>query len=221
MPRLAFENCLVEQLRQHKVLTMPQLRQHCRGSHMRVFRALRRLGYHTSYNRNGVYYTLAEIPQFDRRGLWQFGEARFSRDPTLAATLVRLIEKSPAGYRADELEQQLGTRVQNHLRELTRQGHVQRVKFGPSYVYLAASETRSGEQSRRRGPVGPSEPESFRLPPGISRMTLVRLLLAKIASPEASAATLARGLRMAGETIDAATVHTVFAFYGIAEKKGS
>lgn len=221
MPTSTFQDCLVEHLRRSKVLTMPQLRHYCPGSHMRVFRALRRLGYYTSYNYNGGYYTLAEIPKFDRRGLWQWEDVRFSRDPTLAATILRLVERSRAGYRVEELEQELGTRVQNQLRWLTRQGQLRRLKLGQSYVYLAGSEARYREQSLRRGPPPAPPPEPFRLPPGIGHLPLVRLLVAKLADPDASAAALARRLHEAGESVDAATVHAVFDFYGIDEKKGS
>ena len=38
--------------------------------HMTVFRALKKAGYHTSYNHNAGYYTPVGVPQFDD---WGFG----------------------------------------------------------------------------------------------------------------------------------------------------
>src|ERR1700676_829647 len=213
------EECPVEQLRRVQVLSMPELRQRCGGSHMSVFRALRRHGYFTSYNHNGAFYTLAETPVFDERGLWACRDVRFSRYGTLASTLVQWVESSPAGRRAEELERELGVRVQNHLRLLARQGRLRREKLGASFVYLSAAEARSKEQQRRAGP--PAHREPFRLTSGIRHLTVIRLLVAKLANPEAEPAALARLLRAEGETLDANTVRSVFAFYGLDGKKNS
>lgn len=219
MPHPTIEECLLEQLRRAQVLTLPQLQQHCGGSHMTVFRALRREGYYTSYNHNGTFYTLAETPAFDDRGLWAWRDVRFSRYRTLTATLVQWVESSLAGRRAEELELELGVRVQNHLRLLARQGRLRREKLGASYVYLSAAEARSNKQQRRAIPA--AGPEPFRLPPGIRHVTLIRLLVAKLDSPEAEPAALARRLRAEGETLDASTIRAVFAFYGLDGKKNS
>jgi hypothetical protein len=210
------KECPVEQLRRVQVLSMPELRQRCGGSHMSVFRALRRHGYFTSYNHNGAFYTLAETPVFDEHGLWSWRDVRFSRYGTLASTLVQWVESSPAGLRAEELERRLGVRVQNHLRLLARQGRLRREKLGASFVYLSAAEARSKEQQRA---CPPASPAPFRLPPGIRHLTLIRLLVAQLANPKAEPAALARLLRAEGETLDANTVRAVFAFYGLDVKK--
>ena len=52
-------------------------------------------------------------------------------------------------------------------------------------------------------------------------MTLIHLLVATIAHPEAESATLARRLRAEGETLDASTVRAIFAFYGLDAKKNA
>src|SRR5438105_1418365 len=67
-----------------------------------VFRVLSSVGYLTSYSHAGRYYTLKRIPQFDPRGLWHYRQIGFSSQRTLRATLVHLVETSPAGHaRAD------------------------------------------------------------------------------------------------------------------------
>jgi hypothetical protein len=215
----AAEGRPVSQLRQEQVLSMPELRQRCGTSHMSIFRALRRHGYLTSYNHNGAFYTLAETPVFDERGLWAWRDVRFSRFGTLAATLVQWVDRSPAGCRAEELERDLGVRAQNHLRLLARQDRLRREKLGASYVYFSAVEARCKEQQRQARPPAAAEP--FRLPPGIRHVTLIRLLVAKLANPEAEPAVLARRLRAEGETLDASTVRAVLAFYGLDGKKNS
>src|SRR2546429_9177334 len=67
-----------------------------------VFRVLSSVGYLASYSHAGRYYTLRgltlkRIPQFDPRGLWHYRQIGFSSQRTLRATLVHLVETSPAG----------------------------------------------------------------------------------------------------------------------------
>jgi hypothetical protein len=135
------DSFLLALFREHHVRTLTQLRAACSGSHMRFWRALSRLGYLTSYNHNGTFYTLADIPRFDRHGLWIFHDARFCRDRTLADALLRLVQESACGLSATDLEEMLGVRVNNHLRVLLRQGKLLRHKTGRQYCYLPTPET--------------------------------------------------------------------------------
>src|SRR5437879_7666036 len=85
-----------------------------------VFRVLSSVGYLASYSHAGRYYTLKRIPQFDPRGLWHYRQIGFSSQRTLRATLVHLVETSPAGQTHEELQDVLLLRVHNTLRLLVR-----------------------------------------------------------------------------------------------------
>ena len=69
---------LREFLRMKKVATLLELKQ-ALGTTVdtTVFRKLKELSYCSSYSHRGRYYTLAEIPQFDPRGLWSFQTVLF------------------------------------------------------------------------------------------------------------------------------------------------
>ena len=58
-------------LRKHKIATLDDLKA-VLGTDVdsTVFRKLNELAYRTSYSHRGSYYTLDEIAQFDRKGLW-------------------------------------------------------------------------------------------------------------------------------------------------------
>jgi len=56
------------------------------SSRMSVLPRLPVLGCLSSYSHAGRYYTLRDIPQFDRDGLWQHQGICFSRDGSLRAT---------------------------------------------------------------------------------------------------------------------------------------
>src|SRR5205823_9721273 len=103
-----------------------------------VFRVLSSVGYLASYSHAGRYYTLKRIPQFDPRGLWHYRQIGFSSQRTLRATLVHLVETSPAGQTHEELQDVLLLRVHNTLRLLVRARELQRRLFQDVYVYLSA-----------------------------------------------------------------------------------
>ena len=112
------EQKLVNWLRRRKVASMRHLQHQFRVSHMTVFRALKKYGYHTSYNHNARFYTLADTPQFDEWGLWAHRDIRFSHAGSLPETLVALVTQSPAGRTVGELEERLQTHVANLLSRL-------------------------------------------------------------------------------------------------------
>src|SRR5256886_16316853 len=72
-----------------------------------VFRVLSAAGYLTSYSHAGRYYTLKRIPKFDSYGIWLYRDIGFSLHGTLRATVIHIVEKSPAGQTHGELQDML------------------------------------------------------------------------------------------------------------------
>lgn len=104
---------------------------------MTIFRALRRLGYLSSYSHRGQFYTLNDIPEFDEWGLWSCRSVYFSRFGTLLATAKAFVDNSEFGYTASELENALGVETKHALLKLLRRNEIQRKKIGGAYVYLS------------------------------------------------------------------------------------
>ena len=52
---------------------------------------------YTSYNQNGKYYALPEIPHFNDYGLWRFKKVGFSKHGNLKKTIVYLVSSAPDG----------------------------------------------------------------------------------------------------------------------------
>jgi hypothetical protein len=117
---------------------------------MTVFRALRRLGYLSSYSHRGQFYTLWQIPSFDELGLWSFRDIRFSRFGNLLATAKPLVEKAEAGYTAAELENILHVEVKHTLLQLTRRNEISRSRFRSCHIYLSAENGRQRQQQLTR-----------------------------------------------------------------------
>ena len=129
---------LRQYLEKHAVATMPEMKKVLgTGVDMTVFRKLRILGYHASYSHRGKYYTLSQTAQFDDRGLWTFGEVRFSRHGTLRATAENFVNDSLAGYTAGELRRELFVEVKGTLLDLVRNARLDRKEHEDEYVYIS------------------------------------------------------------------------------------
>jgi hypothetical protein len=131
-------NVLRSLLQRQKIATLAELKEAIGTSAaMTVFRKLRALRYQTSYSHRGKYYTLADIPDFDDRGLWFYRAVGFSRDGTLLATAQRFVEEARVGFAAGELRDLLQVEVKQALLHLYRQKRIGREQIGGRYVYLS------------------------------------------------------------------------------------
>lgn len=138
-------------LRGQQIATLPELKGALGSSAtMTVFRTLKSLGYRTSYSHRGKYYTLAEIPRFDARGLWTCRAVWFSRDGTLLATAQRFVDEADAGVTAGELHELLSVDVKGPLVQLYRRRRIDREDLGGAYVYFAREPSLRREQRLRR-----------------------------------------------------------------------
>lgn len=63
---------------------------------------------HRSYNKNGRYYTLPDVPEFDAHGPWRWRGILFSQYGNLTQTVIELIRRSEAGLDAVEVGERLG-----------------------------------------------------------------------------------------------------------------
>ena len=125
-------------LRKSKIATMAELKKALgTNADATVFRKLKRVSARSSYSHRGRYYTLDNIPQFDEWGLWTFHDVHFSKYGTLLNTAQTLVESSPDGFLASELEILLQVSVKDALRKLTQDGRLTRERHGGRYVYCA------------------------------------------------------------------------------------
>jgi hypothetical protein len=147
-PTMEKDKAVREYLQEEKIARLEELKTILKtDARMTVFRSLRRLGYLSSYSHRGQFYTLFEIPDFDKLGLWSYGSVWFSMFGNLLATASALVDKSEAGYTAAELENLLQVEANHALLQLKRQGKVSRQRIGRSHVYMSAER---GTQRQQR-----------------------------------------------------------------------
>ncbi len=132
-------------------VTLEQL-QHALGQPSRrtTFRYLGQVRYLRSYNHNGRFYTARDPDRFDDLGLLRLGSVCFSRDRSLAATVLRLLGESAAGYTDKELRALLHVPVHPFLLAAVRQRHARRELLSGVYVYLSAEPQLGARQLQAR-----------------------------------------------------------------------
>ena len=198
-------------------VTLEQL-QHALGQPSRrtTFRYLSQVPYLRSYNHNGRFYTARDPDRFDRFGLLWLGDAGFSRDRSLAATVQRLLGQSPDGWTDKELRGLLKVPVHPFLLAAVRQGLARRQQLGRVYVYLAADPQLGARQLQARQQRCAASAAA--LPPQVT----IAVLLALLRHPGAQPPALARHLQGHSPPIPLAQVQAVFDRFDLAEvvKKG-
>ncbi len=79
---------IYKQLEKHKIFTIVELADLLKCSISNARLKLRQWNTYTSYNQNGRYYTLPQVPRFDQHGLWRYENAAFSKHGSLKKTIV-------------------------------------------------------------------------------------------------------------------------------------
>ena len=225
-PLTPAEQSVIQRLQRLGVATMRALCHGLHCCHMTVVRALKKTGYHNSFNANAAYYTLPQTPVFDDQGLWFHRHIGFSRHGNLLQTLVTLVEKSPTGCTVAELEARLSTPVANLLCRLGREGRVAITYPGRHALYLAADPDQQRCQQTQRQSQTPTPaapvPEMAvgpALPAGVSALEVIALLTVLIQEPGASLSTLVRRLQHRGRRLTASQIRHVQTFYELQKKR--
>lgn len=182
-----------------------------------VFRALSEVGYRTSYSHAGRYYTLEEIPQFDEQGLWAHGDALFSKNRTLRATIIALVQQAPAGQTHAEIRERLRLRVHDTLRELARAQKIGRVQMERLYLYVSIEQVIARAQLAERKQQIDATPSSKEPAPAVVIDVLLEVI--HTAGARASPVGIARRLAARGVAVTPEQVEEIFREHGI-QKKG-
>ncbi|MFZ2630458.1 MAG: hypothetical protein WA081_04295 [Desulfosalsimonadaceae bacterium] len=105
---------------------------------------------YTSYNQNGKYYTLPEIPDFNHHGLWRYKNVAFSKHGNLKKTIIHLVSVSPAGLSGRELGELLGLSPQSFLHHFRECPGIHREKHDGVFVYFSDNDEVHEKQVRQR-----------------------------------------------------------------------
>jgi hypothetical protein len=105
---------------------------------------------YTSYNQNGRYYALPEIPQFDVNGLWRYKDIAFSKHGNLKKTIIHLVKVSSAGLTGRELGELLGLSPQSFMHHYSKCPGLRREKHEGIFVYFTDDDELYKRQARQK-----------------------------------------------------------------------
>lgn len=209
---------LIEVFYQHKVLNKEKTLKLSGCSNMTAWRILSKHGYMTSYNFNATYYTLADIPKFDKDGLWSYQNIRFSRYGSLTDTVTELVCSSTSGLDANELLGILAVNVTPTLTSLYRKGKLKREKLGGVFVYLHTEDKERQTQLTMRQSKRERALEHMALP---EPERIIAVLVELINRVELEPQQITRRLSSKGIKIALAEIQAIFAHYQLPQKKTS
>jgi hypothetical protein len=142
---------IVDLLRERRVATIDELKRALGTTvDMTVYRKLKSVAYTTSYSHRGRFYALLEVAHFDRKGLWSYGGAHFSKFGSLLDTAARFVIRSKQGCYAAELAGELQVNVKEPLLKLVNAGRLAREDVAGIFLYCDADPERRREQTLLR-----------------------------------------------------------------------
>lgn len=115
-----------------------------------VRRRLQQWGTHTSYNFNGRYYTLPDIPKFDENGIWKYKEVLFSKHGNLRQAVIHLVKHSLAGVTTKESEEVLQVSMGAFMPSFRNIPQLCRVKVAGEFVYFSSEKPIFNKQKKNR-----------------------------------------------------------------------
>ena len=210
-----------EFFRENVVATIDSLKLATGQPRESILRDLKSIGYYSSYNLRGKFYTLTSTPVFDNLGLWKYRDACFSIRRTLLNTAEHLVSISDAGHTHDELRRILGIGIQNSLYQLTMSGKITRRQVGAQYVYFGIEAV--GSQLERRSTMPElGMQKTVKIPdakgyPDMDPVLVIDILVATLRGHETDSAAYGY-LHRIGSLVTEQQVATVFRHYGIGKK---
>lgn len=198
--------------RARKVITIEQLAGLLQSSLPTARRRLKAWKTFTSYNNNGRYYVLSDVPQFDAHGLWHYRQISFSKYGNLSQTLIQLVRHSGAGLSASELGRILRLNPRSFLWLFRNHPALEREKHQGRFVYFAAQAAIQRQQKKVRMRLD----ASAKLP---SDSEAVAILVQAIKDPESTIDQLCTHLKRQQVPVTEQAVINLFAHHGLEVKK--
>lgn len=202
------EKLALDYFSQQKVITLEQLIGLLECSTITARRRLKQWQTYTSINQNGRYYTLPQIPEFDRNGLWRYQAVLFSEHGNLKQTIISLITESPKGLSASEIAE-LVDLVPNSsfLSQFKDVAGVKREKHQGRFVYLSDRLEIYARQKRGWAAAGlPTDAQA------------VIILVQLIKHPDSDIEQLARHVSEQGPSIESATIRNFLQLHDLLKK---
>jgi hypothetical protein len=216
------ENRSLKHFWKKKIMTISEIAESMQCSIPTVRNRLKKWKTYTSYNKNGRFYTLPDIPTFDQDGIWKFKGTFFSKQGNLKQTVIHLVKNSESGLTASEIANRLGLSTQ--LRSFityfkTIPGlYREKQKGNGSYVYFSAEKSiYSSQKQRRESQIKIKEKDIHGQLP--SESDSIAVLVDIIKHPKTTIKKCAGRLRKNGIIIKPENIRNLLQYHGIVIEK--
>ena len=198
--------------RRRIILTLGEVAELIHSTIHTARRRLKEWGALNSYNQNGRYYALPDVPEFDINGLWQHRGVFFSRYGNLKQTVVELVRRSQAGLDAGEIRSLLGLDPRSFLSGFAKHPQLRREKIRGRFVYFCSEPSVYDVQRKRRLllNIKGRQPTVFET---------IAILVEKIKHPTLGNEALARRLKKQKVSIEPEMIQNLFVRHGLTVKK--
>lgn len=169
---------------------------------------------YTSYNYNGRYYTLHDIPRFDEHGKWKYKNILFSKHGNLKQLVIHLIKHSVAGFTMRETENIVEVSMGSFMPCFRNIPELRREKVGSQFVYFSSDEATYITQKQKRQE-NSTRAELTQLP---TDAKAVVILVELIKYPHLSIQQLSYRLNRKGYRIKYKTIRNLFEYHGLQKK---
>jgi hypothetical protein len=208
----------------HLVLRLKDVVEHMNRSRTSIMRYFNEIGYYTSYNHAGEYYTLKMIPAFDKNGLWKYRSAYFSSHGSLRDAAKALVDESESGYTHNELKEILGIRMYNTLLDLVSDGLISRYEYDGEYIYVSHEQEQQEKQIATRENTAPkmkikkeAVKRAPRITPAAGLNEIIEVLLAYIGGHMQPGSAYSH-LHRKGVNVTPRQIQVIFEFYDLGKK---
>jgi hypothetical protein len=140
----------LKRFRTKKLMSLDELIRLLNCSKRSAQRQLKEWGTYTSYNQNGRYYALRNVPKFDNNGLWRFKNVFFSIHGNLTETVTCIVDRSKAGLTASEIGEILGLPGYTFLSHFKDTAHIEREKHEGVFIYCSKEPAVLEKQRKER-----------------------------------------------------------------------
>jgi hypothetical protein len=202
------ENHVLQNFRRQKIITIEQLIRMLQCSVITARRRLKKWQTYTSINKNGRYYTLPQIPVFDKNGLWKYQTVIFSKHGNLKQTIVALITASQKGLSAVDIGQ-LVDLVPNSsfLSQFKDLPGVKREKHQGRFIYLSDNHEIYTRQKQQWTTIDfPTDAQA------------VVILVQLIKHPDISIEQLSERVSDQGQSVEPAIIRSFLQFHDLLKK---
>ncbi len=144
------ESDVLKIFKKREVITILQLVELLDCSVPTVRIRLKKWRSYTSYNQNGRYYVLPNIPKFDEYGLWKYRNIFFSRYGNLKQTVIHLVGNSKIGLDASEIGKMVELSPRSFMTHFQDIEGLCREKHEGKFIYFSDKESIYTKQKRKR-----------------------------------------------------------------------